>query len=43
MVADMPLDIRTVDHFAAVAASIGPLGPFENVTTERNDLKFRCG
>jgi hypothetical protein len=43
MFADMPLDNRTVDHIAAVAARFGPLGPLENVTAARNDLKFRRG
>jgi hypothetical protein len=32
MFADMPLDNRTVDLIAAVAACFGPLGPFEDVT-----------
>ena len=41
MVADMPLDNRTVDQFAAKAAWFGPLGPIENFTADRNDLKFR--
>jgi hypothetical protein len=27
MFVDMPLDNRTVDHIAAVAAWFGPLGP----------------
>jgi hypothetical protein len=43
MVADMPLDNRTVDQFAADAASFGPFGPLETVTAARNDLKFRRG
>jgi hypothetical protein len=41
MFADMPLDNRTVDQIAAVAACVGPLGPLENATAIRNDLKFR--
>jgi hypothetical protein len=43
MVADMPLDNRTVDQIAVDAASFGPFGPFENVAADRNDLKFRRG
>jgi hypothetical protein len=41
MVADMPLDNRTVDQIAAGAAWLGPFGPLENSTSGRNDLKFR--
>jgi len=43
MFADMPLDNRTVDHIAAVAARLALSGRSENVTAGRNDLKFRCG
>jgi len=42
MFADMPLDNRTVDQFAALAASFAQIGPPENVTAARNDLIFRC-
>jgi hypothetical protein len=41
MVVDMPLDNRTVDQIAADAAWLGPIGPVENITAGRNDLKFR--
>jgi hypothetical protein len=41
MFADMPLDNRTVDQIAAVAARLALSGRSENVTAARNDLKFR--
>jgi hypothetical protein len=43
MFADMPLDNRTVDHIAAVAARLALSGRLKNVTALRNDLKFRRG
>jgi hypothetical protein len=41
MFADMPLDNRTVDQIAAVAAVLAPSGRWKNVTATQNDLKFR--
>ena len=43
MFADMPLDIRTVDLDAAIAAGFGLLGPFGSIVAARNDLIFRGG
>jgi hypothetical protein len=34
MFVEMPLDNRTVDKFAAVAATFGFLRPFETVTAD---------
>jgi hypothetical protein len=42
MFAEMPLDNRTVDQFAALAAVAGFLRPLE-VCRRRNDLMFRRG
>jgi len=42
MFADMPLDNRTVDKFAAPAAPVGLVGPLET-SLGRYDLKFRRG
>jgi hypothetical protein len=42
MFADVPLDNRTVDQIAAVAAR-WPFRAIKNVTAARNDLKFRRG
>jgi hypothetical protein len=42
MFAEMPLDNRTVDQFAALAAITGFLRPLE-VLSARNDLMFRGG
>jgi hypothetical protein len=42
MFAEMPLDNRTVDQFAALAAITGFLRPLE-VLPKRNDLMFRRG
>src|SRR5882672_392667 len=42
MFAEMPLDNRTVDQFAALAAVAGSLRPLE-VCRRRNDLMFRRG
>jgi hypothetical protein len=42
MFADMPLDNRTVDKFAAVAAISGFSGHSKR-HRERNDLMFRRG
>jgi hypothetical protein len=41
MFADMPLDNRTVEIFAALAASSGSLWPFE--TSPLTGLMFRRG
>ena len=43
MFADMPLDNRTVDQVAALAAYGALAGPVGNVTAQRNDLIFRRG
>jgi hypothetical protein len=42
MFAEMPLDNRTVDKFAAFAACFGFLRPLEH-HRGRNDLLFRRG
>jgi hypothetical protein len=43
MFADMPLDNRTVDHIAAVAARLTPLGSFEkrHRSTKRSKISSR--
>jgi hypothetical protein len=43
MVADMPLDNRTVDQIAAGAAWFGPFGPFEkrHRKTKRSKISSR--
>ena len=41
MFAEMPLDNRTVDKFAAVAATLWAFSAVWNVATRRNDLIFR--
>ncbi|HEV3499666.1 MAG TPA: hypothetical protein VGZ92_05040 [Bradyrhizobium sp.] len=42
MFADMPLDNRTVDKFAALAATSGFFKPFET-HRDGDDLMFRRG
>jgi hypothetical protein len=41
MFADMPLDNRTVDQLAAIAARMASVCHPEHVTAKRNDLIFR--
>jgi hypothetical protein len=42
MFADMPLDNRTVDQIAAVAACVGPFGPLKrHRSTKRPKISLR--